>query len=538
MKKYIINSFIGLLSLVCVACFDDESTGVTTAVSDIEIEGIDTEKTYQHIGYVGETLSIPVTITSGYREDQLEYKWWLIDEKSGTEDEEGNTIPPVLIGSEKSLSFPVDIPTGKYRIRYQVTVKETGYTVYKQAKLMVTTEFSQGFYVLKETSDGHTEMDLITKDDEIGADLIQKKLGAALDGKPHSFWTNYNQWYIDEETDKMSTAHTIVVRTESGDIRVFRTTDLACILNRSNLLFETMDADEKPLAFFQTSQGTFYLSNKGIRSTPSGDSSYGAESSGKFAYPQGEPMGGKFVYHDVASMMGGYYFWDEIGNNLLSVNYSGQPAPLLTMLGEGAEETQNLAGFRCLACGVNKNPEPFETDSKGHFVLEASSGERYLYRTQTQMGMMQFYDGRSLVPANSKLAKATAFSTNGLQATYLYYLCENKLYGCDFTQTVIEDIEMPLTGIPGDETLTYVSNVFWNGYFGNANSNFDYLVIGTQKGNEYNLYMYQMVGGIPKGESVKTIKGGTGKLKGVRFLSQEFDSGDWDFNIPVYSIVD
>mgnify|MGYP000506270018 FL=1 len=50
--------------------------------------------------------------------------------------------------------------------------------------------------------------------------------------------------------------------------------------------------------------------------------------------------------------------------------------------------------------------------------------------------------------------------------------------------------------------------------------------------------MYQMVGGIPKGESVKTIKGGTGKLKGVRFLSQEFDSGDWDFNIPVYSIVD
>ena len=96
--------------------------------------------------------------------------------------------------------------------------------------------------------------------------------------------------------------------------------------------------------------------------------------------------------------------------------------------------------------------------------------------------------------------------------------------------------QLNLEGIPAGETLNYVSNQFWNSGFVSGND-FDYLVVGTQAGDTYHVYMYEMIGGVPSGEPVKTITG-TGSVKSVRFLSSNFSENDLMFGYTVYPELD
>ena len=80
-------------------------------------------------------------------------------------------------------------------------------------------------------------------------------------------------------------------------------------------------------------------------------------------------------------------------------------------------------------------------------------------------------------------------------------MCNNKLYAYDLAGTQTER-ELAVTGIPSGETITYVSNRFYNGL-----GAFDYLIIGTQSGSNYHVYCYNMVGGEPVGSPEVTISG-------------------------------
>ena len=72
----------------------------------------------------------------------------------------------------------------------------------------------------------------------------------------------------------------------------------------------------------------------------------------------------------------------------------------------------------------------------------------------------------------------------------------NKLYSYDLNGIVAEK-ELPLAGLAADETVTYIANRFLK-----ANDSWDRLFVGTQKGNTYKIYIYDVVGGEPVGQPV------------------------------------
>ena len=73
-----------------------------------------------------------------------------------------------------------------------------------------------------------------------------------------------------------------------------------------------------------------------------------------------------------------------------------------------------------------------------------------------------------------------------------------------------------------DETITYLSYQ-WQDYDNDEDNNFVYLVVGTQKRDDYKIYMYDLEAGMPK-NLVKSF-GGQGKVKMCVYMSSAVYSG-------------
>lgn len=173
---------------------------------------------------------------------------------------------------------------------------------------------------------------------------------------------------------------------------------------------------------------------------------------------------------------------------------------------------------------------------KGTFTAVLSNGTKsYLYLVAPTFSGT-FLSARKQLSDDSHLAHATSISTCGNMAKYIYCIDNGRLYAVNFAEDNLPETELYPEGIGSDETINFVTNQFWKGGI-SGGKNFDYLIVGTQKGNQYTLRFYEMNGGAPVGKPVKTISG-EGKVKMVRYVYSNFNAKDWIFKINVYSITD
>lgn len=519
-----------ILTLIAVlsfsACLDDDSTtGNYANVSDITISGI--EDAYTATAYVGEHLQIAPSIETDYSD--MEYQWMLLNSQTGSTNADGDTIQPIVIGTEKNLDYEVAVAPDTYQLRFVASSKSNGYTAYALSTLTVQTNFSQGFYVLKETTDGNTELDLLTAKNETAENLITSTQGQSLQGAPAYLYTNYGMYYINPDNDEMESTAALTVTTEQGDIKVYRTTDMAKIFDRTNLLFDPMDSSEKAYGIIQTPMGySVYVSSAGIRTTSADGAYSSSKSTGKFGMATEDGVCGSTMFTmDVYPSHGGLLLWDEAARSLLAVDYGGNSSPLTYSDLTGSELTTSLVGYTCLHVGytyMNRSGSPLA-------ILQDASGNRFLYVTRvTRQGI--FLSSRTAISASSHLASATAFATNGLTAKYIYCVSGGKLYAVNYTESDLAEVELQPEGIGSGETINYVGNQFWNRGGGD---NFNYLVVGTQNGNTYHLYFYETNGGAPVGQPVKTMTG-TGTVKTVKYVNPTFTATYWLFGYHIFNI--
>lgn len=533
-KQHIFNAMsllVGVFALT--SCFSDDSTLGTKEVGDITVSGL--EESYTCTAYVGEHLKITPTVDAGYDESDMQYQWILLDGKTGDTDDNGNTIEPTVIGTEKNLDYEVAIAPGTYQIRFIAEAKSNSYKSYSAMTLTVQTNFTEGFYILKETADGNTDLDMLAYNDDLAEDIIAQVDGVSLQGEPLSLSVMYNSWYINPDNDEMEGINTVNVVTKDGQFCVKRATDMKTIFDRSSLLYEgTMSSSEKPYTFLSymggMSGGQAYLSSEGVRTSSMSGGYYSSASSGQFGLAATEAGGSQFITHDIPSY-GGLVYWDETSHSIFVTDYNLYRSSLIYDDYTGEELTQNLSGFDCLHIGYNY----VNYDGAATIILhDNATSKRYLYTTTSSF--FGIYLG-SYKPIDSSLhmAKATAFCTNGISAKYIYCVDDGKLYACLFDEDELTERQLSPQGIGSGETITYVGNQFWNSVF--VGTPFDYLIVGTQKGNEYTIYMYETVGGAPDGDPIKTIHG-TGTVKSVRYLCSSFSSSDWLFSYIPYNVND
>ncbi len=505
MKKFIYDYILALALTVSMAsCYSDDSTSSQGIIGDITVTGI--EDSYAKTAYMGERLIINPKVESN---EDMTYSWLLINSETGSVDEAGDTIQPIVIGHEKDLDYEVNIAPATYTVRF-IAQGKSGYTVYEQTKLVVRTDFSQGFYVLKETADGNTDVDLLTLDGKKGNDIITNMDGEPLAGKPLVLRPLYSTAYIDDDTNQMTSDNTICITTDKGGLRISRATDFKQVLGRSNIEYDEMDADEQPYTFFSTIFYNCMSTSKGLYSTYPGGSSWG-ESSGQYGLPVSECGGSRFLFSSPKDYGTGV-LWDADAHSLLAFDYNISTSPLVYSDMTGEEETQNLTNYECLHCGFSN----LSIGRNGLFVLQdKASSKRYLYLASSSF-FGCYLSSRTAFKAGSHLANASYYATNATSASYIYCVDGGKLYAANFMGD-LDEIELKTEGIGSGETINFVANQVWAYSSGNTDT-FDYLIVGTQSGDGYKLYFYNTNGGAPVGTPVFTMEG-KGTVKGVRFLN-------------------
>ena len=420
-----------------------------------------------------------------------------------------DTYASEVIGTEKKLTYPVECPIGRYTIKLKVYSESTGYFATASTRFDVGSEFTRGFYILKETADGNTDFDLyVNEDTPIKENILTLTGQETLKGKPLFISNVASHGYLDEAGDYQG-AHTICVTTEEGDLGFYDTNSMLKIHDRSDVLNGGMAADEKPYTAFSFGASNFFLSSKGTYM------SYVyamMPTSGTFQmHGTGTNGGSQFVCSDGSSNV---FFWDE-QNQCVNVSENIQFGQVFGTYDNNGFSTE---GLTCLSCGSNL------AVNNAYFILEGADGKRYLHEVSMSGTDGYFKATRHMeLEPGSKLANATEFAVNELTASYMYFVYNNQVYVYNLTNYTEEDTPLTLEGIPSDETITYLSYQ-WQSFNGDADYNFTHLVVGTQKGDSYRLYMYDLEIGRPS-KLVRKIEG-NGNMKMCTYTT----SVDFNYN--------
>lgn len=488
MRKHIIPILMAaLLPLTVGSCYsDDSSLGNPDAAKSIEITDIPAQSA---VSFAGQTLTITPEISTDYPESDLQYTWYLYVANSF----EPAHFRDVVIGNERVLNYEVNLKSGTYVIVLEAKSKTTGYARLTRTTLNVATEFSDGFYILKETADGQTEMDLITESG-FSSDIITKMDGEPMKGTPVSLAMIYQQQYVNPDNNTMETANMLNIFT-TEDCRTYRTEDMKQTFNYSTICYAGEQNDDVYYNMTNGSNCYFMASKKGISFKSA--SGTNAKSTGKFGLPTFEDEATNHVQLLNCGRMGIAY-WSNGTHSVRKINNVGTIITNVTTDPTGEQQ--------CIASGINRIGG---VETNWFLAEEKSTGKRYLHRVNNMGNLV----GTTELDPSLHIAKSSVVAGCGGSASYIYVVDNGNLYAYGWVNG--NEIEIPLPGM--SDPVTYVTNQwFWVAGFGDTSYNFDNLIVGTQNGDSYTLHFFSdLVGGIPTKEAYRSVTG-TGKVKTIR----------------------
>lgn len=487
MKKHIFNIALALCTALGLAsCYSDNSSmGDPDSVGKIEIAEMDPQSI---ISYAGNFLQITPEINSTYPDDDLEYGWYIYTEWTDQE----NGFRENCISNDRNLNYEMNMPSGSYTLAFEVGSKSTGFKQQTKTTVAVSTEFSDAFYILKETAEGKTELDMIS-DNSSAENLLTKMFGAPMEGQPVSLAMLYQQQYVDSETQEMGATNAInVFSTE--DYYALRTEDMKKIFDRKSISYAGEENTEKYLNICNGFFYAFMISDGGIAGKTFGTDM--GTSVGKFGMPTVPGKYGPFI-QNLRGGNSGMAVWDEEACGISVVDYSCSYALPLTSDPTGQQQ--------CLASGINRTGG----NEVVWFVSEnKNGGQRFLYLVNSKNGKL--LETKTLNPA-LHISKGSRIVACGGSAAIIYVLDGGKLYAYGWENETEREIALP--GLNG--TPVFVTDQWFSNYM-DPTYNFDNLIVGTQDGNNYTLYFYDsLVGGAPKEAPYRTLKG-QGKVKSIR----------------------
>lgn len=497
LKKYFL---LVLFSYVLLSCYEDKGNYDYTGNEKITIENIEewyTKTAYQQI------LTIEPDVSSSL-DGELEYTWYLY---MNSYDNKADTISRTL-----DLVFPVDIPQGEYKLTLGVKNKKTLFTEYSSTRLSVVTDFSLGWYVQKEIN-GNTELDLHKMTGEVSENLIEKTQDKLLSGKPISF--NVIGGFRTIIDNKQLTINALSLVSET-DILLLSTIDMSLIYNHDNLFFRPNSKDEKSYRMFTNRKYVGYISTEGFyyqaMNAPAGSGKFGSPL--KMSDGSQVALGNHFIYTNSSYCSGMMY--DDLNQRFLGLQYNGSFFKFSEKdaSDKPMDDSPNGTGCKILYLGRNG------ASNKASALLEnVTTKKRYIYNLNTSYMDKSNYcnpiirDAVFEIPSTSQINSSTLFCQNET-ISYLYYANGNKLSAFDN----LKGIELSnIKSFGANETITSIQHLYWTAPF-DLERNFDHLVIGTTNGDDYNIYLFNILAGQPDGEPVKVLKG-KGRPNQVQFFT-------------------
>ncbi len=498
-----------LATMTMFSCIDDDSTYADGSIN-IELGGL--EKNYDVVSFSDAVLHLAPTVVTSFPEEDMEYIWCYYDVKKASGNNLYNdTIKCDTISYERNLDYTFNVIDGTYRLLFSARSKSTGYTQTIGTDIVSASSLSRGFCVLKEDADGNTDYDLYsTTYNALTHDVLKAYQGKALSGKPRCMDVVYQMAYINDENDEQDGANMLCITTEDNDYKVIRALDCKTIFTADNIHYEQVQ-NEIPYRIVRGDMTEFFFTSNGVYNCYSYDCMPGSGVLGAY-----NGNGGSVHVVNNPSEFNTMVYWNEQTRSIEMVDYNGGVYPTQSTV-EGFETTNT--DLDCLACGLCRI-----SGELVYFLMQERSNpaKKYIYYMTVGMFDSSLTDVREL-DADAPFANAEFYAVNGQTATVAYYLKDNKVYTYNLVDASDPDKLLKFEGLPSDEKISYVSNRYYSG-----DSKFDYLIIGTQTGDTYKVYMYNMIAGEPVGAPEVKFSG-TGKLNRIVYI----DPAATDYTLPL-----
>lgn len=518
-----------LTAAVATACFEDKGNYNYHEIDRVTISGID--ELYPKTAYV-DVLTIEPEIRSVINASTYSFLWTIHKELT-TSWGDYSSIKTDTIGTERILNYPVNRKSGRYTVILRVTNNESGLETYHTTTLEVTTQFSRGFYLLKDKQ-GATDLDIHLPGGEVIGDVLELSLGSPILEKPISLGLNPVYSYVNEKA-AYEVASVLTLCTEQ-DVRILKIEDMSVIYDHVSMFFGEVPSDRPAYASFNTF-GMLYMSSEGCFFSMQAPE-WGMYGAGKFGYPaivdDNGPDMGCSPNGNALNAASSFFFFDEKNGRFLQCDFNGGMHIYSDLNASNQPMPYNPNGitYKLKYLGL----ERITTAHYGYAVFEDPTlpGKHYLYNIY-----LSGWDysnpilSVTTVPSGSLLNQATIMATNELTVRVIYFVTGNKLYMYDCS-TNSEEL-LNLSGTAADEEITFVKNLYWTYSKEQAEYRMDHLVVATYKAGHYKVYLYNMTGGKPNGAPVKLLEGDGGRIRQVQYISPRMDSST-DMYYPLSNI--
>ena len=216
-----------LLGVAFAACYDKDNT--IHRLPDMVLSNFGTGEVH-----TGEMIDINPVCTMNGEEVECSYVWYRYH----------GSVPEV-ISEERHLQYRVDT-TSSITLGVEATHLETGMMVAQTFVYTIVPRINRGWIILKETSDGNTDMDgyLLQSDEtvEFAENILSTALGAPMAGRPVSVWSTPAYTWYNRETGATESDQNCLVPVSEKEILMYRITDERVLSRTGDLFYEAPDS--------------------------------------------------------------------------------------------------------------------------------------------------------------------------------------------------------------------------------------------------------------------------------------------------------
>ncbi|MFV0555283.1 MAG: PKD-like family lipoprotein [Mangrovibacterium sp.] len=519
------------------SCYKDLGNYDYDTLPDIKISEIQTY--YGEKRLFEDTLVINPVITYGEEgNESFTGEWFRV-----TNDTIFTSITQTI-----DLTYPMNI-SGSNVLFFRATHKETGLMLTARSRVSVVSQMERGFYILKETADGNTDVDgftrnTTTKELDEYPNLITKNCGNPLEGAPVNI--DYWNWLNRTETGSSVTVESVrAIRPMSEkELAIFDIKSFLYLGDLNSMLYDPLPTENLKLEHLSSCtpittliyNGGKIQALKNKSAADGGMSRFAGEVVGDYEL---EPMVcGGFKGGD-----GGALVYDKTTKSIKAL--AAPTSSVLTTLPDvghslypeyeaQVERKINNIDMNLKYCGKYDTGEkvPPMGMAEGYgvalFLFEKNNqpDSLFLYHVSIRPlaagmyhNMVSLFEVDTLKNINT-FKKADFYATH-LSKQYMYYAKDNKVYSYDYAQKDMPSADLGFDY--GGEEITYMRHVKWT-LEDVADYNFDCLVVGTYKDGRYKLYFHNLSGVTPM-DGTKMILEGEGKVKSFVYSSATSNIG-------------
>lgn len=498
-----------LLFLGMVACYDKDENYEYKPKTELSVILNGLKESYTSLE---DTLYCDPDIMVSDSAHELKYEWSIFT--AYDKDKTPEVVPVTVIGEEKVLRYPVTEKPNSYTVMLRVVNKNTAQEVCVYEDIRVINELSEGFYVMKEV-EGDSDLDLHFLDGEKLENLLYRKNGVRLAGAPNSCSVLLKYSYIDTTTAAFVPTTALALATKE-DFHIVDVADLGTIYSHENMFYGEVPGGEESLFACFHCYGTSYFSDKGTYFCYY-DLLWGSGGSGKF--PVATAInGGCKPNINICSDGSNVFFFDELNGRFLCIDANGG------LYDYPDQEGIPVNGIRHSLLFLGN------TGGKQVAIFQDADDAEKLWLYELELVVEDPWWGGTMANtgnpitkvseiSNEKLKKAELFCSNETSARILYFVMEDQVYAYDIdnqTETLLN-----LDGLDAGEEISFIRHRYW-GREADPEKNFDCLVVGTQTGNDYEICMYDLTGGMTTGRVARSFTG-EGLAVGLQFVTPGFE---------------